>query len=120
MALVGTRFYVSDNSGAKSVQCIRIMDRVPRIQVGTMLLVAIKSLKHTGKVSKGEMKCAIVVGLKTNQRRADGSTFAVSRNAVILVSPQKQPLGTRIFGLIPYELRAHDCMKLLSLATRTL
>ena len=120
MALVGTRFYVSDNSGAKQVQCIRIVDKVPRICVGTMLLVSVKSIKQKGKVAKGDLKFAIFVGLKTKQTRMDGSQYASSRNSVVLVSAQKQPLGTRILGLVPYELRQRDCMKLLSLATRTI
>jgi large subunit ribosomal protein L14 len=120
MALVGTRFAVSDNSGAKLVQCIRILDKGSSIRVGTMLLVSVKTMKHKGKVAKGDVTCAIVVELKTKQRRADGSQFSCARNAVVLVSPAKQPLGTRILGAVPYEVRQFECAKLLSLAARTM
>jgi large subunit ribosomal protein L14 len=120
MALVGTRFYVSDNSGAKEVQCIRIVDKGARIHLGTMLLVSVKAMKHKGKVAKGDLQFAIVVELKTGQRRRDGSHIASSRNAVVLVSQNKQPLGTRILGLVPYEVRRYDGAKLLSLAARTI
>jgi large subunit ribosomal protein L14 len=120
MAIVGTRFVVSDNSGANQVQCIRIVDKVPRIRVGTMILVSVKSMKHKGKVAKGDLKFAIVVELKSPQRRLDGSHFTSSRNAVVLVSATKQPLGTRILGLVPYEVRQYGCAKLLSLAARTI
>jgi large subunit ribosomal protein L14 len=84
-----------------------------------MLLVSVKSMKQKGRVAKGDLKFAIVIGLQANHARLDGSHLAASKNTVVLVSANKQPIGTRILGLVPYELRRQNCIKLLSLAART-
>jgi len=120
MALIGTRFHVSDNSGAKQVQCIRLVDKTTRVFIGSIILVSVKQVKHKGKVTKGDIRLAIIVELKSKQSRYDGNQFACSRNAVVLISETKQPIGTRILGTVPYELRQNDCLKLLSLATSTI
>ncbi len=121
MAIVGTKFEVSDNSGAKQVQCIRIVSKEKRATIGSIILVSIKQLKHKDKVSKGDLKLAVIVELKTNKNRYDGNSFSSNRNAVVLINDMNcLPTGTRILGTVPYELRQRNCLKLISLGTNTI
>jgi large subunit ribosomal protein L14 len=117
MIQVGTRLEVADNSGAKTVQCIRTDKK--SVFIGDTILVSIKQMKHKGKVSKGDMSLAIVTETKKRTHRMDGTSFVCSRNAVVLVSAQGIPIGTRIYGSVPYELRAKNAVRLVSLATKT-
>jgi len=123
MALVGTRFYVSDNSGAKQVQCIRLVNKKNRAFIGSILLVSIKKVrpgKNKEKIVKGNLQLGIVMELKKIQHRLDGNSFVFSRNAIVLLTEKYQPIGTRIIGTVPYELRKKNSLKLLSLGTNTL
>ena len=120
MIQVGTNLFVSDNSGARNVQCIKVLHK-PKQQMGytgATLVVSVQSLvrKQKSKVKKGHMYRAIVCETKRMKPRADGSLLRCSRNTVILLSLQNNPIGSRIQGLTPYELRVKNHMKLLSLS----
>jgi large subunit ribosomal protein L14 len=120
MIQVGTNLFVADNSGARSVQCIKVLHK-PKQQMGytgATLVVSVQSLvrKTKSKVKKGHMYRAIVCETKRMKPRADGSFLRCSRNTVILLSLQNNPIGSRIQGLTPYELRIKNHMKLLSLS----
>lgn len=126
MALVGTRFHVSDNSGAKQVQCIQIVDTKDTsstLSIGSTVRVSIKQIrpgKHKEKIVKGNIHLGILVELKKKHHRLDGNSFSSSRNAIVLINESNQPIGTRILGIVPYELRKKNFLKLLSLGTTTL
>jgi len=120
MIQVGTNLFVADNSGARHVQCIKVLHK-PKQQMGytgATLVVSVQSLvrKQKSKVKKGHMYRAIVCETKRMKPRADGSLLRCSRNTVILLSLQNNPIGSRIQGLTPYELRVKNHMKLLSLS----
>ena len=120
MIQVGTNLFVADNSGARYVQCIKVLHK-PKQQMGytgATLVVSVQSLvrKQKSKVKKGHMYRAIVCETKRMKPRADGSLLRCSRNTVILLSLQNNPIGSRIQGLTPYELRVKNHMKLLSLS----
>ena len=120
MIQVGTNLFVADNSGARNVQCIKVLHK-PKQQMGytgATLVVSVQSLvrKQKSKVKKGHMYRAIVCETKGMKPRADGSLLRCSRNTVILLSLQNNPIGSRIQGLTPYELRVKNHMKLLSLS----
>ena len=120
MIQVGTNLFVADNSGARNVQCIKVLHK-PKQQMGytgATLVVSVQSLvrKQKSKVKKGHMYKAIVCETKRMKPRADGSLLRCSRNTVILLSLQNNPIGSRIQGLTPYELRVKNHMKLLSLS----
>ena len=120
MIQVGTNLFVADNSGARNVQCIKVLHK-PKQQMGytgATLVVSVQSLvrKQKSKVKKGHMYRAIVCETKRTKPRADGSLLRCSRNTVILLSLQNNPIGSRIQGLTPYELRVKNHMKLLSLS----
>ena len=120
MIQVGTNLFVADNYGARNVQCIKVLHK-PKQQMGytgATLVVSVQSLvrKQKSKVKKGHMYRAIVCETKRMKPRADGSLLRCSRNTVILLSLQNNPIGSRIQGLTPYELRVKNHMKLLSLS----
>ena len=120
MIQVRTNLFVADNSGARNVQCIKVLHK-PKQQMGytgATLVVSVQSLvrKQKSKVKKGHMYRAIVCETKRMKPRADGSLLRCSRNTVILLSLQNNPIGSRIQGLTPYELRVKNHMKLLSLS----
>jgi len=120
MIQVGTNLFVADNSGARNVQCIKVLHK-PKQQMGytgATLVVSVQSLvrKQKSKVKKGHMYRAIVCETKRMKPRADGSLLRCSRNTVILLSLQNNPIGSRIQGFTPYELRVKNHMKLLSLS----
>jgi large subunit ribosomal protein L14 len=120
MIQVGTNLFVADNSGARSVQCIKVLHK-PKQQMGytgATLVVSVQSLvrKQKSKVKKSHMYRAIVCETKRMKPRADGSLLRCARNTVILLSLQNNPIGSRIQGLTPYELRVKNHMKLLSLS----
>jgi|TARA_B110000444_G_scaffold8164_1_gene7246 large subunit ribosomal protein L14 len=120
MIQVGTNLFVADNSGARTVQCIKVLNK-PKQQMGytgATLVVSVQSLvrKQKSKVKKGHMYRAIVCETKRMKSRADGSLLRCARNTVILLSLQNNPIGSRIQGLTPYELRVKNHMKLLSLS----
>jgi len=115
-----SRLKVADNSGAKEVQCIKVLANAKNAYVGDVIIVSIKSAIPKGKVKKGEVCSAVIVRTKKEIRRADGSTIRFDENAAVLVDKQREPIGTRIFGPVTRELRAKKFMKIVSLAPEVL
>lgn len=113
---------VADNSGAKRVQCIKVLGGSKRkyASVGDIIVVSIKEAIPRGRVKKGSVMKAIVVRTAKDIRRADGSVIRFDRNAAVLINAQGEPVGTRIFGPVPRELRAKNQMKIISLAPEVL
>ncbi|MGN7611623.1 50S ribosomal protein L14 [Magnetococcales bacterium HHB-1] len=113
---------VADNSGAKKVQCIKVLGGSKRryASVGDIIVVAVKVAMPRGKVKKGDVVRAVIVRTKKEVRRPDGSYIRFDGNAAVLVTNQKEPIGTRIFGPVTRELRARNFMKIISLAPEVL
>ena len=109
---------IADNSGARSVMCIKVLGgskrRYPNI--GDVIKVAIREAIPTGKVKKGQVVDALIVRTKKGVRRRDGSLIKFDENAAVLINAQKAPIGTRVFGPVTRELRDGKHMKILSLA----
>ena len=117
-----TNLDVADNSGARRVQCIKVLGGSKRryAYVGDVIVVSIKEAIPRGRVKKGTVMKAIVVRTAKDIRRADGSVIRFDRNAAVLINAQGEPVGTRIFGPVPRELRAKNQMKIISLAPEVL
>ena len=117
-----TNLDVADNSGARRVQCIKVLGGSKRryASVGDIIVVSVKEAIPRGRVKKGSVMKAIVVRTAKDIRRADGSVIRFDRNAAVLINPQGEPVGTRIFGPVPRELRAKNQMKIISLAPEVL
>jgi large subunit ribosomal protein L14 len=117
-----TNLDVADNSGARRVQCIKVLGGSKRryAYVGDIIVVSIKEAIPRGRVKKGTVMKAIVVRCAKDIRRADGSSIRFDRNAAVLINAQGEPVGTRIFGPVPRELRAKNQMKIISLAPEVL
>ena len=117
-----TNLDVADNSGAKRVQCIKVLGGSKRkyASVGDIIVVSVKDAIPRGRVKKGNVMKAIVVRTAKDIRRADGSVIRFDRNAAVLINAQGEPVGTRIFGPVPRELRAKNQMKIISLAPEVL
>ena len=113
---------VADNSGAKEVQCIKVLGGSKRMiaSVGDIIVVSIKSAIPNSKVKKGEKAKAVIVRTIHKLRRPDGSYIRFDENAVVLVNANKEPIGTRIFGPVVRELRAKKFVKIISLAPEVL
>ena len=113
---------VADNSGAKTVMCIRVLGGSKKryAKVGDVIKVSIKEATPKGKVNKGDVADAVVVRTKSKIRRNDGSAIRFDENAAVLINPQKQPIGTRVFGPVSRELRTEAFMKIVSLAQEVL
>lgn len=122
MIQMQTRMKVADNSGAKEVQCIKVIGGSKRrvASVGDIVVVSIKSALPTSKVKKGEVAKAVIVRTKKQIRRPDGSYIRFDDNAAVLVNQNKEPVGTRIFGPVARELRAKQFVKIISLAPEVL
>ena len=109
MIQVGTNLDITDNSGARVVKCVKVLDKTKQSNgyPGTVCVVSVKTLvrKQKSKVKKGHLYKAVVCETKKMGGRADGSQMSCSRNTAILLSPQQTPLGSRIQGITPYELR---------------
>lgn len=122
MIQMQTRMRVADNSGAKEVQCIKVLGGSKRrtASVGDIVVVAVKSALPTSKVKKGEVAKAVIVRTKKQIRRPDGSYIRFDDNAAVLVNQNKEPVGTRIFGPVARELRAKQFVKIISLAPEVL
>jgi len=122
MIQMQTNLDVADNSGARRVQCIKVLGGAGRryASVGDRIVVSVKEAIPRGRVKKGDVLQAIVV--RTNQaiKRKDGSVIRFDRNAAVIVNKQSEPIGTRIFGPVPRELRAKNHMKIISLAPEVL
>ena len=113
---------VADNSGAKRVQCIKVLGGSKRrfASVGDVIVVAVQEAIPRGKVKKGEVLQAVIVRTAFPVRRPDGSAIRFDRNAAVLINKQREPIGTRIFGPVVRELRGKKFMKIISLAPEVL
>lgn len=113
---------VADNSGARSVQCIKVLGGSHRryANVGDIIKVAVKEAIPRGKVKKGDVLKAVVVRTRKGVRRPDGSLIRFDRNAAVVLNNNDQPIGTRIFGPVTRELRNEKFMKIVSLAPEVL
>lgn len=122
MIQMQTNLDVADNSGAKRVQCIKVLGGSKRktATVGDVIVVSIKDAIPRGKVKKGQVHRAVIVRTAAAVRRPDGSAIRFDRNAAVLVSKDNEPIGTRIFGPVVRELRAKQFMKIVSLAPEVL
>lgn len=122
MIMVETNLEVADNSGARRVQCIRVLGGSRRRwgSVGDVIVVAIKEAIPRGKVKKGDVAKAVIVRTAKEIYRADGSSIRFDRNAAVLINNAGEPIGTRIFGPVTRELRAKKFMKIISLAPEVL
>lgn len=122
MIQMQTNLSVADNSGAKRVQCIKVLGGSMRryANIGDIIKVSVKDAIPRGKVKKGDVYNAVVVRTKKGVRRADGSLIRFDGNAAVLLTNQLQPIGTRIFGPVTRELRSERFMKIISLAPEVL
>ena len=122
MIQLQTMLNAADNSGARTLMCIKVLGGSKRkyATVGDVIVVSIKEAIPRGKVKKGEVMKAVVVRIRKDLRRADGSVIRFDRNAAVLINNQMEPVGTRIFGPVPRELRAKNHMKIISLAPEVL
>ncbi len=122
MIQVQTMLDVADNSGARRIQCIKVLGGSKRryAGVGDVIKVTIKEAIPNSRVKKGELFVAVVVRTRHGVRRADGSLVRFDRNAAVLLNPQLQPIGTRIFGPVTRELRTEKFMRIISLAPEVL
>jgi large subunit ribosomal protein L14 len=113
---------VADNSGAKRVQCIKVLGGSFRryAGIGDVVVVSVKEALPIGNVKKGTVAKAVVVRTKKETRRADGSYIRFDQNAVVLINAEGDPIGTRIFGPVARELRWKEYMKIVSLAPEVL
>ena len=118
MIQMQSKLDVADNSGAKLVQCIKVLGGSKRrtAGVGDIIVVSVKEAIPRGRVKKGEVLKAVIVRTKKEIRRKDGSAIRFDTNAAVLVNAQGEPIGTRIFGPVTRELRAKNLMKIVSLA----
>ena len=117
-----SRLEVADNTGAKSVLCIKVLGGSKRkyAHVGDIIVVSVKEAIPRGRVKKGDVMKAVIVRVAKDIRRPDGSVIRFDRNAAVLINNQAEPVGTRIFGPVPRELRAKNHMKIISLAPEVL
>ena len=113
---------VADNSGAKSLQCIKVLGGSKRkyASVGDVIVVAVKETIPRGRVKKGDVHRAVIVRTRRFVRRPDGSSIRFDGNAAVLINKQGDPIGTRIFGPVVRELRSKRYMKIISLAPEVL
>ena len=122
MIQMQTRLTAADNSGAKKLMCIKVLGGSKRkyAGVGDIIVVSIKEAIPRGRVKKGDVMKAVVVRTAKDIKRADGSVIRFDTNAAVLINNQSEPIGTRIFGPVPRELRAKNHMKIISLAPEVL
>lgn len=122
MIQVESNLEVADNSGAKRVQCIRVLGGTKRryASVGDVIVVSVKDAIPRGRVKKGEVHRAVVVRTAKDVRREDGTSIRFDANAAVLINAQQEPIGTRIFGPVVRELRNRRFMKIISLAPEVL
>jgi large subunit ribosomal protein L14 len=122
MIIPESNLEVADNSGARRVQCIRILGGSKRrwATVGDVIVVSVKEAIPRGRVKKGDVHRAVIVRTSKEIHRADGTTIRFDRNAAVLLNNANEPIGTRIFGPVTRELRARKYMKIISLAPEVL
>jgi len=117
-----SRLKAADNSGAKELLCIRVLGGTRRryATIGDVIVVSVKEAMPNSKVKKGDVMRAVVVRTTKEIRRPDGSYIKFDENSAVLITPQNEPVGTRIFGPVARELRAKNFMKIVSLAPEVL
>jgi large subunit ribosomal protein L14 len=122
MIQMQTNLDVADNSGARRVQCIKVLGGSKRktATVGDVIVVSVKEAIPRGRVKKGDVHQAVIVRTAKEIRRADGSAIRFDRNAAVLINDQGEPIGTRVFGPVARELRERKFMKIISLAPEVL
>lgn len=122
MIQVQTMLEIADNSGARRVQCIKVLGGSKRryANVGDIIKVTVKEAQPRGRIKKGQVVNAVVVRTKKGVRRSDGSALRFDNNAVVLLNQQLQLVGTRIFGPVARELRTEKFMRIVSLAPEVL
>ena len=122
MIQMQTMLEVADNSGARRIQCIKVLGGSKRryAGIGDIIKITIKEAMPNSRVKKGEVFNAVVVRTRKGVRRTDGSLIRFDRNAAVLLNNQNQPIGTRIFGPVTRELRTERFMKIISLAPEVL
>ncbi len=122
MIQMSTVLNVADNSGAKKIACIKVLGSSNKryARLGDIIVVSVKEALPNSKVKKGEVYRAVVVRMKKNTRRNDGSYIKFDENSAVLINRQNEPVGTRIFGPVARELRAKNFMKIVSLAPEVL
>jgi large subunit ribosomal protein L14 len=122
MIQMQTNLDVADNSGARRVMCIKVLGGAKRryAGVGDLIVVSVKEAIPRGRVKKGDVLRAIVVRTAQGIKRKDGSVIRFDKSAAVIVNKQSEPIGTRIFGPVPRELRAKKHMKIISLAPEVL
>ncbi len=113
---------VADNSGARKVQCIKVLGGSKRrfASIGDTIVVTVKEAIPRGRVKKGDVRKAVIVRIKKDMQRPDGSAIRFDSNAAVLISDTGEPIGTRIFGPVTRELRGKNHMKIISLAPEVL
>ena len=122
MIQMQTNLDVADNSGARRVQCIKVLGGSKRktATIGDVIVVSVKEAIPRGRVKKGDVHQAVIVRTAKEIRRPDGSAIRFDRNAAVLITRQNEPIGTRVFGPVTRELRARKFMKIVSLAPEVL
>ena len=122
MIQVQTELQVADNTGAKRVECIKVLGGSKRktAGVGDIIVVSVKEAIPKGRVKKGEMHRAVIVRTAKEIRRPDGSAIRFDKNAAVLITKEGEPIGSRIFGPVTRELRDKKYMKIISLAPEVL
>ncbi|MBI5845704.1 MAG: 50S ribosomal protein L14 [Deltaproteobacteria bacterium] len=122
MIQMQSKLTVADNSGAKAVQCIKVLGGSQRryATLGDIIVVSVKEAIPNSKVKKGDVMKAVVVRTKKEVRRIDGSYIRFDDNSAVLINQAREPIGTRIFGPVARELRAKRFMKIVSLAPEVL
>ena len=122
MIQMQTNLDVADNSGARRVQCIKVLGGSKRMTagVGDVIVVSVKEAIPRGRVKKGDVHRAVIVRTAKEIRRPDGTSIRFDRNAAVLLNNADEPIGTRIFGPVTRELRARRYMKIVSLAPEVL
>ena len=122
MIQMQTNLDVADNSGARKVQCIKVLGGSKRkyASVGDVIVVSVKEAIPRGRVKKGDVRKAVVVRTAKEIRREDGTAIRFDRNAAVILNTAGDPIGTRIFGPVVRELRAKNYMKIISLAPEVL
>ncbi len=122
MIQMQTMLNAADNSGARRLQCIKVLGGSKRryAGIGDVIKVSVKDAIPRGKVKKGEIYSAVVVRTRKGVRRPDGSLIRFDGNAAVLLNPRMEPIGTRIFGPVTRELRTSRFMKIISLAPEVL
>ncbi len=122
MIQMQTRLKVADNSGAKEVQCLKVLGGSKRryASIGDIIIVSVKEAMPNSKVKKGDVAKAVIVRTRQKLRRPDGSYLCFDDNSAVLINAALEPVGTRIFGPVARELRAKKFVKIVSLAPEVL